>query len=114
MPSNYKALELNEALIDWFNPEQQLQRGRDAPPTRPRASFVTEFAGALPGAAPLVSTAEFAAFTPAVGDGWRSVLAPANTSWGTWDGFDEALAAAVTLPEGTALEDFKRCLAVAR
>ena len=46
IPSNYKALELNEALIDWFNPNNNyndvVSRAADEAMGQ---GFVTEYAG---------------------------------------------------------------------
>ena len=46
MPENYKALELNEALIDWFNPKNNynevVTRAADEAMGQ---GFVTEYAG---------------------------------------------------------------------
>jgi MYXO-CTERM domain-containing protein len=39
------------------------------------------------------------------------MIRTASMNWGAWDGFDDALQAAVTLPDTIAFNDFKNCLA---
>ena len=59
--------------------------------------FVTEFAGALTLTEP-VGPAEWSAFSERAFADWRELLGAAFDAWGAWDGFDDALAAAATLP----------------
>jgi len=113
VPENYKSLVLNEALIDWFNPRYTY----DAVVTRAAdeaggQGFVTELAG--PSKAPAD-----AVFTTNEADGLASLEAATyvdglDAIWGAtrwfreWDGWRDAVAAGVVLPDGVSLDDFAR------
>ena len=46
IPENYKALELNEALINWFSPMAHVQRGRQRRGRRSRGPGLRDRDGA--------------------------------------------------------------------
>ncbi|MDH5672322.1 MAG: DUF2330 domain-containing protein [Myxococcales bacterium] len=111
VPSNYKHLVLNEALIDWFNPGSTYDAVVSAAADEAGGhGFVTEMADAtrmLEGR--VVTDFERGEWADLVGDAGADGLEFARRSanlFSEWDGFREALAAAVTLPSGQSLEDF--------
>jgi hypothetical protein len=111
VPTTYRSIVLNEAVIDWFNPGTNYEAVvTEAANEAGGQAFTTEYAAAFPGAATLVSTAEWDAFAPQAQDRWFDVAVQAYGTWSSWDGFDEALDAAIALPEGTTLADVKACL----
>jgi len=112
IPDNYKALELNEALIDWFNPMSTYNDVVSAAANEAGGQgFVTEFAGAT---SPLdgIIVQDFES------QQWQRIATQTSLSvlltefLGTfrgWDGVNDALAATVTLPAGVSIEDFLGC-----
>ena len=118
IPENYKALELNDALIDWFMPNRNynevVTRAADEAMGQ---GFVTEFAG--PHQSPNMQ--QISIFPPWQRDMWQQfqamqhpdglqMIEQAMGSWGAWDGFDDALQKALTLPQDVAFSDFKNCM----
>lgn len=113
VPENYKSLILNDALINWFNPRSTYRdvvtRAADEAGGQ---GFVTELAG--PGA-----QAAEAVFSKAEADQLRSIeqdvydhgldaLWAANSLYRDWEGWRDAVAAAVELPDGVSLDSFAR------
>jgi MYXO-CTERM domain-containing protein len=119
IPQNYKALELNEALINWFNASSNYNEIVSlAADEAMGQGFVTEFAGPhanLSGfQGPLQIFPDFQrqnwqAFQAAPHGDAMQMIQDASNNWGSWDGFDDALRAAVTLPQDIAYADFKNC-----
>ena len=119
IPQNYKALELNEALIDWFMPMRNYNEVVSlAADEAMGQGFVTEFAGPhanLSGfQGPLQIFPDFQrqnwqTFQAAPHPDALQMIQEATNSWGGWDGFDDALRKAVTLPATIAYADFKNC-----
>ena len=123
IPENYKALELNEALIDWFNPNNNynevVTRAADEASGQ---GFVTEFAGEVDVSGNGTSGNLFLQIFPQwQQDSWAQFQATtftdpiqmvqqASNNWSGMDGMDEAFAAAVTLPDTVSFEDFKNCM----
>ena len=118
IPENYRALELNEALIDWFNPNNNYNQVVTAAADEAAGQgFVTEFAGTIDGTSgPLVEV-----FAQWQRDNWTNfqstqhtdpvqMVQDANNQWAGYDGLEEAIAGAVTLPDTITLEDFKNCM----
>lgn len=115
VPANYKALELNEALIDWFNPMNTYNQVVTAAADEAKGQgFVTEFAGESeilqdqllnPGEKQRwadVSGAEYS--NPA------DLINQAKASFGSWDGFNDALAEALPmLPSEIDVSDVFNC-----
>jgi hypothetical protein len=115
IPKNYKGLELNEALIDWFNPNNNyndvVSRAADEAEGQ---GFVTEFAGSATTYADVVMPSfevdSWNAFRDAQFANPTERIQNAILTYGGWDGFDDALRAGVTLPETIAFDDYKRCI----
>ncbi len=114
VPLNYKTVVLDEARINWLSPGQSYDAvvGAAADEAGGQA-FVTESAGpfSMLSSDPAFATlkSDFASYTqsaytdwlPALRDAWR---------WQRWDGFDDALAAAATLPAELSFASFRACL----
>jgi hypothetical protein len=118
MPSNYKGLELNDALIDWFNPNNNYNKvvSRAADEAMGQG-FVTEYAGKV---SDFKNQTGFAFFQPYQQQTWDqfmaqqlpdavSMIQQAQNNWQGYDGLDEALQNAVTLPDTVTFSDFKNC-----
>jgi hypothetical protein len=133
--SNYSALVLNDALIDWLSVERYnagtLPAGGVGPagPRLPRPTnydalvtaaadeaggrgFVTELA--LPASQfrdqlwSVLDAEQRAAMVPDVtADGLDLILA-ASVHYGSWDGWQQAVQGAITLPEGVTLDELGR------
>ena len=118
IPQNYKALELNEALINWFNANTNYNEIVSlAADEAMGQGFVTEFAGPH---ASLGFQGGVQIFPDFQRENWQNfqaaqhadatqMIQEAMGNWGGWDGFDDALRAAVTLPADIAYADFKNC-----
>jgi hypothetical protein len=115
VPQNYKSLELNEALLDWFNPmrnynEVVIRAANEAM----GHGFVTEYAGrhAELGLAvfPEWQRAEWQAFSLRDYDSPLAMVQEASEYYSTWDGFDDALREAVMLSPQVSFEDFRSCM----
>jgi uncharacterized protein (TIGR03382 family) len=119
IPRNYKALELNEALIDWFNPNNNynevVSRAADEAEGH---GFVTEYADRT---RTLIDSGQLNIFPRWQEERWADfstrrhtdpvqMVTEAMQSWGGWDGFDDALRGSVMLPQSLSFEDFKGCL----
>jgi hypothetical protein len=128
VPANYKSLELNEAAIDWFNPNNNyndvVNRAADEANGQ---GFVTEFARST--SRPIPSTNQFAEpiepseliFGSNEKSQWNSTL---NDDWSNqegqllqrtlryrgWDGFLKVIDATVPLPSGTSAEEYANCI----
>jgi MYXO-CTERM domain-containing protein len=113
VPQNYRSLLINEAAINWFNPTgsypQVVSLAADQAGGQ---GFVTEMAGPSTALSNTVYTATDAATwsnlnTQTFADPLDLIWA-ANNSYRGWDGWKDAIAAAVTLPQGASLDDFGR------
>lgn len=113
VPKNYRSLILNEALINWFNPLSTYDQVVTAAANEAGGQgFVTEMAGA--------STAvEDTVFSTSDSDGYDQLtqqtfadpidlIFAANAYYRNWDGWREAIEAAVTLPPGGSIDEFGR------
>jgi uncharacterized protein (TIGR03382 family) len=114
IPTNYKALELNEALIDWFNPTGNYGEVINlAADEAGGQGFVTEFAG---GTAflqdrifPNRQRQQWNDFQSGFSTDGLSFLREAFNLYGTWDGFDQALQAGVTPNDPDLIETALNC-----
>ncbi len=114
IPKNYKGLILNEALIDWFNPSDTYNEVvSKAADEAGGQGFVTEFAGSTDAFMDTIvfqwerqTWMDFSSTTFASD---VEMYNQATQNWSGWDGFDEALAAAVTLPEDVDFDDLQLC-----
>jgi hypothetical protein len=115
VPENYKSLELNEGLLDWFNPNNNYNAVVTAAADEAMGQgFVTEYAGKH-------ADLGVAVFPEWQQQAWSDFMArqhpdplqmvsEARGNWGMYDGFDDALREAVTLPDDLEFEDFKNCM----
>jgi MYXO-CTERM domain-containing protein len=118
IPSSYKALELNEALIDWFNPNNNyndvVSRAADEAMGQ---GFVTEYAGKVSdlkniglmifneGQRQQWDTFSNTQFTDAI-----DIVLQARQMWGGFDGFEDAMRETAVLPDEISYSDFKNCM----
>ena len=114
IPDNYKALELNEARIDWFNPMNTYNDVvSEAADEAGGQGFVTEYADKS-------STIKDVIVQTFERDQWEQVAIaqPANVGillnefrarFPGWDGLRDAVTRAVQLPDGVSVDDFLNC-----
>jgi hypothetical protein len=114
IPKNYYALELNEARINWFNPNANYNQVVTAAADEAGGQgFVTEYAQ-------LTSALRGVAWSTDDEDGWLDIQRQAVTAPQTmvrnalfelsqWDGFWEAFQANVTWPADIDLSDIQDC-----
>ena len=113
VPENYKSLILNEALIDWFNPQGSYRdvvtRAADEAGGQ---GFATELAGPGASAAEAVYTkaeaAQLRSIEDEVYDHPLDALWAASGLYRSWEGWRDAVAASVELPGGVSLDEFAR------
>jgi hypothetical protein len=113
VPENYRSLILNEALIDWWSPLSNYKDVVSAAANQAGGQgFVTELAGTSNDFSQTVfgtndeaglASLESQTFTDPI-----ALIFAANNYYRGWDGWRESIAAAVTLPPGTTLDDFGR------
>ncbi|HYO96767.1 MAG TPA: DUF2330 domain-containing protein [Polyangiaceae bacterium] len=114
VPSNYNALELNEARINWFNPATNYDDVVSAAADESGGQgFVTEFAGPSEALGKPVwsdnDELQWSTFKTIRFANFRQILETSESQWGTWDGFWDALRTSVVLPAHVAAADFKLC-----
>lgn len=113
IPKNYKYLELNDSLINWFNPNSTYpQVVNFAADEAGGQGFVTEYAGDS-------GTMQNIVMTQQERDSWSTFQAQtfntdidiyeSSTNFGSWDGYADALAGALTLPAGVTTTDVIDC-----
>jgi hypothetical protein len=114
IPDNYKALELNEALIDWFNPMLNYDKVVSAAADEAGGQgFVTELAAKS-------STLKNVVLQDFEQQEWQRIsnqqypspvdfINDAKAALGQWDGFSDALQVAATLPLGVTIKDLTNC-----
>jgi MYXO-CTERM domain-containing protein len=113
VPQNYRSLVIDEAAVDWFNPTgsypQVVSLAADEAGGQ---GFVTEMAGPssalhqtvfLPSDVITWNKLKTGTFTDPLDLIWA-----ANSSYRGWDGWRDAIAVSVTLPQGASLDDFGR------
>jgi len=114
VPQNYRGLELNEARINWFNPSSNYNDVVSAAADEAGGQgFVTEFAGKSTTLDQVVwssgDEASWQFFQGMVFPSFEQIFYSSYGSWGTWDGFWDAVSATVTLPADVSFADFKLC-----
>jgi hypothetical protein len=114
VPDNYKALELNDALINWFNPMSTYDAVVSAAADEAEGQgFVTEIAGRS-------NMLDDVILQPWEAQEWSRIanqnygsaaefLQDASGNFGRWDGFEDAVREAVTLGQDVTLSDFLDC-----
>jgi uncharacterized protein (TIGR03382 family) len=120
IPDNYRALELNEAVIDWFNPNNNYNEVVSlAADESGGQGFVTEFADTIDGTG--ATGVQIQVWADWQEQTWAQFQATTHTdpvqmvqqatgNWNGLDGMSEAFAGAVTLPATITLEDFQNCM----
>lgn len=113
VPMNYRSLVINEALINWFNPYPTYDRVISVAADQAGGQgFVTEMAGPSSALANVIfqqyeemawSRLQSQSFADPLDLIWA-----ANSSFRGWDGWRDAIEAAVTLPPGASIDDFGR------
>ena len=114
VPQNYYSLELNDALINWFNPAPTygavVSAAADDAGGR---GFVTEFAGPTTTLSNLVWTTYeetiWSNFQSNVFTSFDEIFQVAYNNWQGYDGFWDAVQASVTLPADVDFASFKLC-----
>ncbi|HEV8551069.1 MAG TPA: DUF2330 domain-containing protein [Polyangiaceae bacterium] len=114
VPQNYYSLDLNEALINWFNPAPTYGAVVSAAADDAGGKgFVTEFAGPTTTYANVAWTTydqqSWQSFKGGVYQSFNDIFNAAYSRWQGYDGFWDAVQATVTLPDGVSFADFKLC-----
>jgi len=113
IPKNYKYLELNDSLINWFNPGPTYPQVINAAADEAGGQgFVTEYADSS-------DTMQDVVMAQFERDQWSNFQGQTFNSdtemynqasqFGSWDGFNDALASALTLPPGINADDVAAC-----
>jgi MYXO-CTERM domain-containing protein len=114
VPQNYLSLELNEARINWFNASLNyndvvIEAANEAQ----GQGFVTELAAPTSTLAnviwPPYEEARWQTFSTRQYSSFSDIFQTAYYTYGSYDGFWEAVDSAVTLPDTVSLADFKVC-----
>jgi hypothetical protein len=114
IPLNYKALELNEALINWFNPMTTYNEVVSAAADEAAGQgFVTELAATTDTLENvIVQSWERSEWSRIQSQSYADpldLLQEVSNNFFGWDGLEDALRAAVTLPMGLDLASFLEC-----
>jgi len=114
VPQNYYSLELNDALVNWFNPAPTYGAVVSAAADDAGGQgFVTEFAGSTAPLSNVVwSTYEeqnWQVFGSSVYTSFDEIFQAAYGRWQGYDGFWDAIQASVTLPSDVDFASFKLC-----
>src|SRR5262249_17986214 len=113
VPSNYKSLVLNEALINWFDyPSTYNAVVSAAADEAGGQGFVTEMAGPRTALDQVVWASyeqqQWLSYANTTfQDGFDAIM-QASYQFRDWDGYRDAIFDSVTLPDGVAFEDFGR------
>lgn len=115
VPSNYMSLELNEALINWINPNSNYNDVvTEAANQAGGQGFVTEMAGAAGSLADAIFAPwESEQFRSMRGADWTGregeLLVNALSQFGFLDGMRDVITATVPLPTGVTVDELLRC-----
>ncbi|MCH2108451.1 MAG: DUF2330 domain-containing protein [Polyangiaceae bacterium] len=114
IPSNYRGLELNEALIDWFNPNTSYNAVVTAAANEAGGQgFVTEMSGpAAPFEGQIFQTwnDDTSSLLEIAGMDLETALRSLINNYSDYDGFREVLTAHVPLREGITTDEFLSCI----
>jgi len=111
VPKNYKSLVLNEALINWFCPSCNYDQVVTAAADEAEGQgFVTELAAPMTAYSEVIwssqQEADWMVFSlQSFADGIDAIW-EANWRYRGWDGWREAIEAAVVLPQGATYDEF--------
>jgi hypothetical protein len=111
VPTNYRGLEINELLIDWFDPASSYQAVVTAAANEAGGQgFVTELVTDAAGFADQVrpTDSDLAGVFPTEGT-LEERLVQITSQLGSWDGFLESASAYLELRAGVTLEEFIGC-----
>jgi len=113
IPKNYKLLELNDALIDWFNPgttyADVVNRAADEASGQ---GFVTEYADDSDSVADVIMPDwERESWSGYQSESFGSDAEAVERSfeWSGWDGYTDALASVLVLPDDLSADDVLQC-----
>ena len=116
IPSNYRHLAINEAVLNWFNPNSNytdvLSLAADEAGGQ---GFVTEFAGASEGFSETIfGTFDTENWERLEAQDWTNregeLLQMAANFYQGWDGMREAISETLPLPENITLDEFVSCI----
>lgn len=112
IPTNYRSLELNDALIDWFNPFSTYDEVVIAAANEAGGhGFVTEHAGSTEIASDLIwFPAADSTRDSLDGLGTTDLLWEASLNFGSLDGFVDVVNETVPLPNGVTATEFLDCI----
>lgn len=116
IPTNYRSLVLNDALINWFNPSLNYNEVViEAADEAGGHGFVTELATGGPTTGSpysevILSNDDQRARVALDNLGVQNLLLRASDSFGAWDGFAEVLEQAVPRRPGYTVEEFLNCV----
>jgi hypothetical protein len=114
VPSNYKSLVLNEALINWFNFQSTYNQVVSAAADEAGGQgFVTEMAGSSSALDQQVWSSYYQQQWESYSltmfqDGFDEIMQASNQFFRDWDGYRDAIFDSVTLPAGVSFDDFGR------
>ncbi|MDD9946891.1 MAG: DUF2330 domain-containing protein [Myxococcales bacterium] len=116
IPKNYNLLELNEALIDWFQPMRNYNDVVTAAADEAGGhGFVTEYANSSTTlqntVVPVFERNNWASFSGQTFPSGIQMLNRASGLFGRWDGFRDAVSGSITIPDGADfdIEDVLGC-----
>lgn len=114
VPQNYLSLELNDARINWFSANSNYNTVVTAAADQAGGQgFVTEFAAPSTKVAKTIWTdaddSYWTTFKQRADTAYRDIFNTAYTSWGSWDGFWDAVKPLIQLPQGVTFETYKNC-----
>lgn len=117
VPTNYRSLILNDALINWFNPGSTYNDVVIAAADEAGGhGFVTEYASAendsmaIDFEQTLVQPFELTARDQLNHVGLGQLLSQAWSTFGSWDGFREVLEGSVRVRDGATLDELMDCM----
>jgi MYXO-CTERM domain-containing protein len=111
VPTNYRGLEINELLIDWFNPSASYGKVVTAAANEAGGQgFVTELVADASNYVSVVQPSEEdLAQVFAQGGAFEDRMESIVRQLGSWDGFLETASSHVELREGITMEEFVSC-----
>ncbi len=111
VPTNYYGLEINELLIDWFNPSSSYEAVVTAAANESGGQgFVTELATDAGQFADMVAPTETDIDNVFAANGnLEDTLSSIVRQLGTWDGFLESASTHIALRDGVTIEEFVGC-----
>jgi hypothetical protein len=114
IPENYLSLEINEARLNWFNASSNYNDVIiDAANDAGGQGFVTEYAGNPEDLGQVIwqdyEEQNWQSFSTMTFSSFDQIFQYAYSTWGTYDGFWDAVQQTVTFTGSVAFADFKLC-----